>query len=74
MRELQLWGDDDGDSDTAAFEDIAALAAQCRFSDCRHQQEPGCAVRDVVPPERLASYHKLVAERAAAAARRPRRR
>jgi ribosome biogenesis GTPase len=72
MRELQLWGEDE--NDTAAFEDIAELAAHCRFSDCRHQQEPGCAVREAVPPERLASYHKLVAERAAAAARRPRRR
>lgn len=76
MRELQLWGDD---GDASTFDDITELAANCRFSDCRHQQEPGCAVRAAVErgtlaPDRLASFHKLAAERAAAAARRPRRR
>jgi len=43
MRELGLTGADDGL--TAAFEDIDALAAQCRFHDCRHNGEPGCAIR-----------------------------
>jgi ribosome biogenesis GTPase len=43
----------------AAFGDIEALAAQCRFRDCRHQDEPGCAVRAGVHPDRLANWHKL---------------
>ena len=67
MRELAQWID--GEADLAAFADVAALAAGCRFGDCRHRGEPGCAVRDAVAPERLASYHKLLAERDGAAAR-----
>jgi ribosome biogenesis GTPase len=43
MRELQLWESDEG-MDTA-FADVAELITQCRFSDCSHEQEPGCAVR-----------------------------
>ncbi len=43
MRELQLWGDQDTLSQ--AFEDVEALAAACRFRDCAHQGEPGCAVQ-----------------------------
>jgi ribosome biogenesis GTPase / thiamine phosphate phosphatase len=43
MRELQMWGDSDNLSNT--FEDIEELAAQCRFRDCRHEKEPGCAIR-----------------------------
>jgi ribosome biogenesis GTPase len=35
---------------------------RCRFRDCRHEAEPGCAVRDAVPAERLRSYHKLQRE------------
>lgn len=42
MRELGLW--DAGDGMSAAFADIEALAAQCRFHDCRHDSEPGCAI------------------------------
>ena len=42
-----------------AFADIAALAPHCRFRDCRHEQEPGCAVRPAIAPDRLANYHKL---------------
>jgi len=51
----------DGDerSVAAAFEDIAVLATQCRFRDCRHEDEPGCAVRAGVPADRLRNYHKL---------------
>jgi len=45
-----------------AFSDIAQLAGQCRFRDCRHQDEPGCAVRQQVPPERLKNYNKLQRE------------
>lgn len=65
MRELGLWNADEGLA--AAFDDVEALAAQCRFSDCRHQAEPGCAIRAALeggdlPPERLAAYQKLQAE------------
>ena len=42
-----------------AFADIGTLAAHCRFRDCRHEHEPGCAVRAAVAPDRLANYHKL---------------
>jgi ribosome biogenesis GTPase len=42
-----------------AFADISALAPHCRFRDCRHEHEPGCAVRAAVAPDRLANYHKL---------------
>lgn len=45
-----------------AFGDIAALAPRCRFRDCAHEGEPGCAVRDGVPPERLRSFRKLLRE------------
>lgn len=44
------------------FEDISALAATCRFRDCQHQQEPGCAVRAQVSPARLKNYQKLLRE------------
>lgn len=43
MREVGLWGDEE---DVAgSFSDVESLAAECRFSDCRHLREPGCAVR-----------------------------
>jgi ribosome biogenesis GTPase len=51
MRELQPWVDESAVE--AAFDDIAALAAACRFSDCAHRTEPGCAVRDAVEGGRL---------------------
>ena len=62
MRELQLWDGAGGMDD--AFADIAARAAGCRFTDCRHETEPGCAViaaieTGQVDRERLASYQKL---------------
>lgn len=54
------------DSDEAAlsasFSDIAQLALQCRFRDCRHQGEPGCAVRASVDPDRVHNFHKLQRE------------
>jgi len=46
----------------ATFADIDALAERCRFRDCRHHDEPGCAVRDGVPDDRLRNYHKLLRE------------
>ena len=63
VRELQLWGDglDDGLDD--AFVEIAELAGQCRFRDCSHEGEPGCAVQDGgLDPLRLQSYFKLKKE------------
>ncbi len=63
MRELGLEG---GDFDHS-FADIEELALQCRFGDCAHKTEPGCAVQDAVQrgelsEERLASFHKLKIE------------
>jgi ribosome biogenesis GTPase len=65
MRELQLWDDDEGVQTT--FDEIENLARDCRFRDCRHGDEPGCAVREAVQtgqlsPERLANLHKLQRE------------
>jgi ribosome biogenesis GTPase len=62
MRELQLW-DAEADLDSP-FADIAEAASRCRYADCRHEQEPGCAVRQAIDaglldPERLESYRKL---------------
>lgn len=42
MRELQMWGEES--TLTGAFEDIQTLACQCRFTDCEHSSEPGCAI------------------------------
>jgi len=65
MRELQLW--DTGEAVAGAFADIDALADECRFRDCRHASEPGCAVAAAVasgglPAHRLESFRKLQAE------------
>jgi ribosome biogenesis GTPase len=62
MRELQLW--DVSESVRETFDDIVELAAACRFSDCRHRSEPGCAVSAAIAEGRLAasrleSYLKL---------------
>jgi ribosome biogenesis GTPase len=46
----------------ATFGDIDALAAHCRFRDCRHRDEPGCAVRVAVDGDRLRNYEKLLRE------------
>jgi ribosome biogenesis GTPase len=46
----------------SAFPEIAAVRASCRFSDCRHMGEAGCAVEGAISPERLDSYRKLVEE------------
>ncbi|MEO8081018.1 MAG: ribosome small subunit-dependent GTPase A [Caldimonas sp.] len=47
---------------TASFADVGALAARCRFRDCTHGGEPGCAVREGVDPDRLRNFHKLLRE------------
>ncbi len=61
LRALRL--DIDSRDDLAgAFGDVLQAAAQCRFRDCRHQSEPGCAVRDAVEPQRLRNFHKLLRE------------
>jgi len=65
MRELQLLVSEKGLRET--FEDIEAVAAQCRFSDCRHEGEPGCAVREALEegaldPSRYQNYRKMQAE------------
>ena len=70
MRELQLWDADEALEE--AYSDITEIALRCRFTSCRHEEEPGCAVRaaladGTLPPERLASYRKLKAEQAAKA-------
>ncbi len=60
LRTLRL--DSDAGAVEGVFQDVGTLALQCRFRDCRHRDEPGCAVRDGVPEERLKSFHKLVRE------------
>jgi ribosome biogenesis GTPase len=67
MRELQLISAEEGLHEV--FEDIEQYFAQCKFSDCRHQAEPGCAVqaaihRGELDPRRWANYVKLQAEQA----------
>jgi ribosome biogenesis GTPase len=46
----------------ASFDDIESLAGACRFRDCTHHDEPGCAVREGVAPDRVRNYHKLLRE------------
>jgi ribosome biogenesis GTPase len=60
MRELQLWDGSEGIS--RAFADVRELAPRCKFRDCSHKDEPGCAVREAMDEERLANYHKLQRE------------
>jgi ribosome biogenesis GTPase len=65
LREVQLWDADEGIQD--AFADVDEVAAQCRFNDCAHEQEPGCAVQAAIadgtlPVERLDSYRLLQRE------------
>jgi ribosome biogenesis GTPase len=65
IRSLEVLGADEGVE--AAFDDVVDIAATCRFSDCRHDREPGCAVRVALDDgrlteERLASHRKLERE------------
>lgn len=71
MRELQLWDVDEAALDTA-FAEIAALAAHCRFGDCAHRGEPGCAIQAALDDgtldgARWASFQKLQRAQAYAA-------
>ncbi|HEY6985707.1 MAG TPA: ribosome small subunit-dependent GTPase A [Rhodanobacteraceae bacterium] len=70
MRELKLTGDED--LERGQFADIETLAQECRFGDCTHRSEPGCAVRAALEDGRLSqerwqNYEKLRDELAAAA-------
>jgi len=62
LREVQLWASEEAVD--AAYEEVEALAAQCRFRDCAHGEEPGCAVRAALEtgeldPGRYAGWRKL---------------
>jgi ribosome biogenesis GTPase len=70
LRELQFW---EGDL-SAAFEDLEALALECKFRNCAHMREPGCAVlasvdNGTLELDRLRSWRKLQRELEAIAAR-----
>ena len=72
LREAQLWAGDDALG--SAFDDVEELARQCRFPDCAHDTEPGCAVKEAIvegalDAARLASYRKLQRELRAVAAK-----
>lgn len=76
MREIQLWGDED--SLGGSFGDIEALARECRFRDCSHMSEPGCAVKEAIEDGsldagRLRSYKKLQRELESLAVRKDQR-
>jgi ribosome biogenesis GTPase len=72
LREVQLWANPDqastnttagGSNLEASFDDIQALAQNCRFRDCTHTAEPGCAVTSAaIDPARLANYQKMQKE------------
>jgi ribosome biogenesis GTPase len=65
IRQLKLWTADEGLPST--FEDVEELAGECKFSDCRHESEPGCAIRRAIASGELSSarfnsYLKLMRE------------
>ena len=71
LRAFGLTGSEEGIA--SVFPEVARFGGSCRFRDCTHDGEPGCAVQAAVdsgemPPERLASYHKLMGEARSAAA------
>lgn len=72
LREAQLWTGEDGLANI--FEDVESLAAECRFNDCEHRSEPGCAIKSAIASgeldaARLESYRKLQRELRSVAAR-----
>ncbi len=76
LRELALWAGDQGLD--RVFAEVVELAAQCRFGDCSHTEEPGCAIQRAIEegrlnPARLQSYNDLAAEADQAEQRRQRR-
>jgi ribosome biogenesis GTPase len=67
MRELQPWSEESTVGD--AFDDVESAAARCRYGDCQHETEPGCAVRLAIEagslhPDRVESYRRLQREAA----------
>lgn len=73
LRELALW--DGADGIAATYDEVSALASSCRFRDCRHEAEPGCAVREAasageIEEARLAAFEKLRREEEALEMRR----
>ncbi|HAX48839.1 MAG TPA: ribosome small subunit-dependent GTPase A, partial [Bacteroidetes bacterium] len=65
MREIQMWEGAEGLSEL--FEDIEKLIVECKFSDCKHESEPGCAVKGAIEKGeldegRFRSYKKLLSE------------
>ena len=67
MREIRIWTAEESVHD--AFDDIASLSRRCKFTDCSHEQEPGCAVRKAIEDGqisagRLERYKKLLKEAA----------
>ena len=73
MRELSVW--DSSQAIENSFSEIESFADRCRFRDCSHQSEPGCAVREAVDkgelqPKQLMHYHEMLAERSELDARR----
>jgi ribosome biogenesis GTPase len=76
MRELHVWADEDVLNTT--FDDVEELMRQCRFRDCRHQSEPGCAVKAALEdgslsPERFSNYLRLQRELGSLARRQARK-
>ena len=76
MRELQMWADEE--SLKGSFDDVETLAVECRFRDCEHESEPGCAVMQAVEDggleaKRVTSYKKLKRELAILATRKDQR-
>lgn len=72
LREVGMLADEQ--AVLSVFPEIEALAASCRFQDCTHTEEPGCAVRraaedGTLDPERLSSFHRLIAEQQSASRR-----
>ena len=68
LRELQLWTE--GDAIGESFADVDALTKKCRFSDCGHRDEPGCAINEAIQhgnmdAERFINFQKMQAEQAA---------
>ncbi|GKT32064.1 Ribosome biogenesis GTPase RsgA like protein [Aduncisulcus paluster] len=65
VREVQLY--DDRDALDMTFDDIAELAKSCKFNDCKHENEPGCAVLEAIEEgdmayDRLVNYKKMLRE------------